>query len=175
MQDHRTPFRGRAIRVIDRDRPFESLPIDFALLERRKANDYEKLDRMVAYAETAGCRQFTILDYFGDPQARPCGICDNCGGVARHRVTLRVTEPATAADELRAVRPHGARRSRADEGASGHVAHCQDAVRFSGPGGPSPGVGSAQHIRPVCPFAADRGTGFPARVTGGQTWNRRAE
>jgi RecQ family ATP-dependent DNA helicase len=81
-QDHRTPFRGRALRVIDRDRPFESLPIDFALLERRKANDYEKLDRMVAFAETAACRQFTILDYFGDPQARVCGICDNCGGVA---------------------------------------------------------------------------------------------
>jgi ATP-dependent DNA helicase RecQ len=105
--DHRAPFRGRAIRVIHRDRPFESLPIDFALLERRKANDFEKLDRMVAYAETAACRQFTILDYFGDPQARPCGICDNCGGVAPGTAfpASDAESLATAADEvLRCVR-----------------------------------------------------------------------
>jgi ATP-dependent DNA helicase RecQ len=104
--DYRAPFRGRAIRVIDRDRPFESLPIDFALLGRRKENEYEKLDRMIDYAETRGCRQYTILSYFGDPQARPCGICDNCGGVAPGTALLadRPDEAVVEDDLLRCVR-----------------------------------------------------------------------
>lgn len=104
--DYRAPFRGRAIRIIDRDRPFESLSIDFTMLERRKANEYQKLDRMVEYAETRACRQYTLLSYFGDPQARPCGICDNCGGVAPGTVVPadRPDSTTVAEDLLRCVR-----------------------------------------------------------------------
>jgi ATP-dependent DNA helicase RecQ len=77
--DYVPPFRGRAVHVVDRHRPFDTLEIDFATLEKRKANEYDKLERMIGYAEARDCRQLRILDYFGDPNARDCGACDNCG------------------------------------------------------------------------------------------------
>ncbi|MHB0958989.1 MAG: RecQ family ATP-dependent DNA helicase [Pirellulaceae bacterium] len=77
--DYVPPFRGRAVHVVDRERSFHTLDIDFATLEKRKANEYDKLERMTRYAETKDCRQLEILDYFGDPNAQTCGACDNCG------------------------------------------------------------------------------------------------
>ncbi len=44
------PFRGRAIRMLKRDVPFEELEIDFAALEKRKAAEYDKLNRVVRFA-----------------------------------------------------------------------------------------------------------------------------
>ncbi len=38
----------------------------------------EKLDSMVAYAETAGCRRQYLLSYFGEKAGEKCGNCDNC-------------------------------------------------------------------------------------------------
>ena len=91
------------------------------------------------------------------------------GRGARHGVARQLRALGERRRRALAMRPHGAQWSRSDEGTSGHVAHCQDAVRFSGPGGPSPGVESAQHLRLVCAFAAERGTGFPPRAAGRQT------
>jgi ATP-dependent DNA helicase RecQ len=46
---------------------------------RRRALEHAKLQRMVAYADTAACLRATILRYFGDPDVRePCGACANC-------------------------------------------------------------------------------------------------
>jgi len=57
-----------------------SVPVDPAEAARRKEIEHEKLRRMVAYAESAGCLRATILRYFGDPARRePCGTCGNCG------------------------------------------------------------------------------------------------
>jgi len=72
------PFRGRAIRMIDRSRPFEELEIDFAALERRKAQEYEKLNQVIRFAMSGTCRQREILRYFGEDNAERCGHCDNC-------------------------------------------------------------------------------------------------
>lgn len=74
------PFRGRAIHFRRRDVPFDDLKIDHETLAARKKADYEKLDRMVAYAQSRSCRQRTILEYFGDASAANCGICDRCQG-----------------------------------------------------------------------------------------------
>jgi len=74
------PFRGRAIHFRRRDVPFFDLKIDHETLAARKKADYEKLDRMVAYAQSRSCRQRTILEYFGDASAANCGICDRCQG-----------------------------------------------------------------------------------------------
>ena len=52
------------------DRPFRDLQIDFETLEKRKANEFEKLEQVIRYATTNHCRQLEILDYFGDPAAR---------------------------------------------------------------------------------------------------------
>ena len=72
------PFRGRAIRMIHRDLPFDQLEIDFAALERRKALEYEKLNRVIRFALSGACRQREILRYFGEENAPSCGHCDNC-------------------------------------------------------------------------------------------------
>jgi ATP-dependent DNA helicase RecQ len=74
------PFRGRAIHFRRRDVPFQDLKIDHETLAARKKADYEKLDRMVSYAQSRSCRQRTILEYFGDASASNCGICDRCQG-----------------------------------------------------------------------------------------------
>ena len=78
--DYIPPFRGNAIRVIDRSvKPFK-LKIDFATLEKRKQNEYVKLERMVQYCRSRQCRRSHILNYFGDRIAESirCGGCDNC-------------------------------------------------------------------------------------------------
>lgn len=72
------PFRGRAIRMIDRKTPFNELQIDFDALKRRKDAEYDKLNRVVRFAMGGGCRQREILRYFGEEDAARCGHCDNC-------------------------------------------------------------------------------------------------
>ncbi|QDU27546.1 ATP-dependent DNA helicase RecQ [Anatilimnocola aggregata] len=90
------PFRGRAIHMLERDKPFRELGIDFAELDRRKRAEYEKLDRMIDYAETRHCRQRAVLDYFGDPSPGNCGLCDNCHGVKSVGLLANSTEKPMA-------------------------------------------------------------------------------
>ncbi len=72
------PFRGRAIRMLRPDVPFDELTIDFDALEQRKVAEYDKLRKVIYYAMGGQCRQRTILQYFGDKDSGPCGHCDNC-------------------------------------------------------------------------------------------------
>jgi ATP-dependent DNA helicase RecQ len=76
------PFRGRAIHFRRRGVSFEQLKIDFKGLEERKRADFEKLEQVVAFAQSKRCRQLSILQYFGDPTATACGLCDRCQGYA---------------------------------------------------------------------------------------------
>ncbi|MDZ4848250.1 MAG: RecQ family ATP-dependent DNA helicase [Pirellulaceae bacterium] len=76
------PFRGRAIHFRRRGVPFDQLKIDFKALDERKRADFEKLDQVVAFAQSKRCRQLSILQYFGDPSATTCGLCDRCQGYA---------------------------------------------------------------------------------------------
>jgi ATP-dependent DNA helicase RecQ len=46
--------------------------------EERKRVERGKLDALLAYAETIGCRRQRLLAYFGETFAAPCGNCDNC-------------------------------------------------------------------------------------------------
>ena len=78
--DYVPPFRGNAIRVIDRARKPRDLKIDFAGLEKRKQHEYAKLEKMIQYSRSRQCRRSYILNYFGEGAQRPvhCGGCDNC-------------------------------------------------------------------------------------------------
>jgi ATP-dependent DNA helicase RecQ len=80
--DYVPPFRGNALRVLDRQRRPTDLGIDFTTLEKRKRREYDKLDRMIKYAQTDQCRRSYLLGYFGDSSADEvhCGRCDNCAG-----------------------------------------------------------------------------------------------
>jgi ATP-dependent DNA helicase RecQ len=76
--DYVPPFRGRAVHMLVRDKPFEELGIDFDEQLRLKDAEYAKLDHVIRYATSGRCRQLEILDYFGDPSKHACGTCDNC-------------------------------------------------------------------------------------------------
>ena len=76
--DYIPPFRGRAVHVVQRDLAFEELEIDFEDLELRKRAEFEKLEAVIKFARTAGCRQRVILHYFGESGASNCGLCDRC-------------------------------------------------------------------------------------------------
>ncbi|MGO9600188.1 MAG: RecQ family ATP-dependent DNA helicase [Isosphaeraceae bacterium] len=79
--DYVPPFRGNAIRVIDRDKKPRDLKIDFATLEKQKKHEYAKLDQMMEYSRSHQCRRSFLLGYFGERTAgsNRCGGCDNCG------------------------------------------------------------------------------------------------
>jgi ATP-dependent DNA helicase RecQ len=81
--DYIPPFRGRAVRVLNRNLTFGKLEIDFRELERRKQAEYDKLEHVISYARTRRCRQVEILDYFGEDTKQQCQGCDNCGGLYR--------------------------------------------------------------------------------------------
>ena len=81
--DYVPAFRGRAIHMPDRSRPFDSLEIDFETSSRRKQAEYERLDTVLRYCQTRGCRQGQILRYFGEASPDDCRHCDNCGTTAK--------------------------------------------------------------------------------------------
>jgi ATP-dependent DNA helicase RecQ len=46
--------------------------------EERKIIERRKLDALLAYCEVSSCRRQTLLRYFGEALAVPCGNCDTC-------------------------------------------------------------------------------------------------
>jgi len=94
------PFRGRAIRMIQRDATFDDLEIDFEAMERLKKAEYEKVNRVIRFALSTRCRQQEILRYFGEQDGRVCGHCDNCDRTGARRED---TGQAESSDERPAV------------------------------------------------------------------------
>jgi ATP-dependent DNA helicase RecQ len=105
--DYVPPFRGRAVHMLERRKQFDKLGIDFLEQERRKAAEYAKLDRMEHYAKSRRCRQLEILDYFGDPAKKKCGLCDQCGGIrpiaAAHAPATEDPNPPQVVQAVRMV------------------------------------------------------------------------
>ncbi|WP_449446394.1 DNA helicase RecQ [Thermomonas brevis] len=46
--------------------------------EERKRLEHGKLDALIGYCESTGCRRQTLLAYFGEARDGGCGNCDNC-------------------------------------------------------------------------------------------------
>ncbi|HET8984818.1 MAG TPA: DNA helicase RecQ [Trueperaceae bacterium] len=46
--------------------------------ERHKRAERQRLEALLAYCETAGCRRQSLLSYFGETLEQPCGNCDTC-------------------------------------------------------------------------------------------------
>ncbi|MCL7422357.1 MAG: RecQ family ATP-dependent DNA helicase, partial [Methylobacter sp.] len=46
--------------------------------EAHKRVEYHKLESMLALCEQVHCRRQSLLSYFGDTLAQPCGNCDTC-------------------------------------------------------------------------------------------------
>ena len=90
------PFRGRAVHLKTREKAFAELDIDFAELGRRQQAELQKLQSVIQLSTTKRCRQLEILEYFGDPDRRRCGNCDNCGTAIKLNVTQERSATADA-------------------------------------------------------------------------------
>ncbi len=69
--------------------------------EARRIADRQRLDALLAYVKTPGCRNQVILDYLGEPEAPPCHRCDNCqrsreAAIAAAEQAARLEAKATA-------------------------------------------------------------------------------
>lgn len=104
--DYVPPFRGRAVRILQPQREFGQLEIDWETYQKRKDSEYEKLDHIIRYAKSRGCRQLEILHYFGDMSTTKCGHCDRCDQSQQPGSTTATPQPTSAqhADLLRTVR-----------------------------------------------------------------------
>jgi ATP-dependent DNA helicase RecQ len=61
---------------------------------RKIEGDRQRLDRMVAYSQTALCRWLALLDYFGEEaEWERCGNCDNCSRPALHLASVPPPSP----------------------------------------------------------------------------------
>ncbi len=90
------PFRGRAVHLKTREKAFAELDIDFEELGRRQKAELQKLQSVIQLSTTKRCRQLEILEYFGDPDRRRCGNCDNCGTAIKLNVTQERSATADA-------------------------------------------------------------------------------
>jgi ATP-dependent DNA helicase RecQ len=74
---------GGGLRLVSPGMPIQRLPVDWALLARRRSAELAKLDAVQKYVYAKGCRRGFVLRYFGDPAAMSkCDGCDNCLGIA---------------------------------------------------------------------------------------------
>jgi ATP-dependent DNA helicase RecQ len=69
--------RGRKLRAI---RPLKPGELERLLseYEERHADDRERLEEIMQYAQSAGCRVRKLREYFAEPPGDACGLCDNC-------------------------------------------------------------------------------------------------
>ena len=81
--------KGGRVRLVDKDLSRGHLTAVAEAYGARQSTDREKLERMMMYGQSAGCRWTQLLDYFGESNdGRPCGTCDNC----RHPLEEQLAE-----------------------------------------------------------------------------------
>ena len=56
----------------------KNLVFDKKMYDFRKKRYRERIFKAIAYAENNECRSKTLLEYFGEKDAKACGICDVC-------------------------------------------------------------------------------------------------
>jgi len=78
-------------------RPLRPKELDRLLssYEKRHANDRDRLEQIMHYAQSTGCRVRALREYFAEDPGEACGRCDNC----KHPLTA--APPATAARKRR--------------------------------------------------------------------------
>src|SRR6185312_15294687 len=97
LETHVDLSRGRLetmLKVLDVDGAVRRVPGGWTVTGQPWVYDKQRYDRvaaerareqqaMLGYTETGGCRMEYLRRELDDPEAAPCGRCDNCTGVAR--------------------------------------------------------------------------------------------
>jgi ATP-dependent DNA helicase RecQ len=100
--------RGRRIRKTRDFASPEELERFLAGYEERHADDRQRLEEVMQYAQSAECRMRLVLAYFGDQADGECGRCDNCRVTAgSNRATLGAArKPRAPSVDLDATNAH---------------------------------------------------------------------
>ncbi len=97
--DYKPPSEGITFRMLSQRENTEKLPIDFLQIAQLRERATERLEKIVGYARTTGCRTNYILEYFGSDEIEDgCGNCDNC------TITSGYFSGETATDSLARLR-----------------------------------------------------------------------
>ncbi|PWU06058.1 MAG: recombinase RecQ, partial [Verrucomicrobia bacterium] len=70
--------RIKGTRLLMPDLNPNQLPVDYSGLLEKERRDREKLETVIRFATSVGCRQQWILGYFGEADAEICEKCDHC-------------------------------------------------------------------------------------------------
>ncbi len=77
-------MRGRRISLARRFADQNEFMTYLTEYERRHQSDRDRLEMMMKYGQTTGCRARFLTRYFGAELQQDCGRCDNCRrGAAR--------------------------------------------------------------------------------------------
>ena len=69
--------------------PSQDLTINTTVYGKRKNSFIARVEKMISYTKENNCRSQFISIYFGDEDAKDCGVCDNC---LRKKATTLSTE-----------------------------------------------------------------------------------
>lgn len=98
----------------------------------KRVEDRRRLDALIGYADTQGCRVRYMLDYFGEAGEERCGRCDNCRAEAV--VGEAAAEAPAPARRRRRRRRRGERRPEVAAGAGAPLAAGPSPVAPASPG-----------------------------------------
>ena len=87
-------FRGRATEVSGALSDDALASVDFELLETKRRREEDRLEEMIGFTATPGCRVRYLLACFGVEETGSCGRCDRCKGGSRE-----LGAPSAAASE----------------------------------------------------------------------------
>ena len=73
---NKKPHRRKTITIKKRMGP-DRIPLNERTLAEKRRRDELKLDKIIRYGTSYGCRQQHLINYFGGKSAR-CGTCDTC-------------------------------------------------------------------------------------------------
>ena len=70
--------RAMLLRLGQGSRPLQKIAPEEIGFEEYRQHKYDKLEKMLHYAESTTCRVRYIREYFGEKVSDDCGRCDNC-------------------------------------------------------------------------------------------------
>jgi ATP-dependent DNA helicase RecQ len=73
-----------------------TLFINHKYMEERKEITGLQVEAVIRYAESAVCRNRILLEYFGEPEAKKCGVCDVCLEEKREKNHSSMTDLITS-------------------------------------------------------------------------------